>query len=125
MTGTSIDGGHLQVDMDVNELKDIPDMAASLSLKGTNLLGLNSFLEGNAKMGVERGRIGIFSKFTLRDGQMDGYVKTFISDLKVLDVKKDIKKEGGVLRLIKNAGVGLFAEAVTNPKMKRSPPSFR
>lgn len=119
LTGTSIGGGHLQVNMEVNALKDLPDMAAGISLKGTDLLSLNSFFEGNAKMDVERGQIDIFSKFTLLDGQMDGYVKPFISNLKVLDVKKDIKKKGGVLRVLKKAVVGLFAKAVTNPKTKK------
>ncbi len=119
LTGMSVGGGRLKVDMDVNALKDIPDMAAAVSLKGTNLLSLNSFFEGNAKIDVERGRIDIFSKFTLLGGEMDGYVKPFISDLKVLDVKKDIKKKGGVLRVIKKAVVGLFAKAVTNPKTKK------
>lgn len=116
LTGESIGGGHLKVNMDVDVLKDIPDMDAGVTLTGTNLLSLNSFFEGNAKMDVERGRIDIFSKFTLTDGQMAGYVKPFISNLKVLDVKKDIKKKGGVLRVIKKAVVGLFAKAVTNPK---------
>lgn len=119
LTGTSIGGGHLKMDMAVNVLKNIPDMDLGLSLKGTNLLSLNAFFEGNAKMDVERGNIDIFSKFTLMDGQMNGYVKPFISNLKVLDVKKDIKKNGGVLRVIKKAVVGLFAKAVTNPKTKK------
>ncbi|WP_345100315.1 DUF748 domain-containing protein [Mucilaginibacter panaciglaebae] len=119
LTGTSIGGGHLKAEMDVNALKNIPDMAMGMSLTGTNLLSLNSFFEGNAKMDVERGQIDIFSKFTLMDGQMDGYVKPFIKDLKVLNVKKDIKKKGGVLRVIKKAVVGLFAKAVTNPKTKK------
>jgi len=50
---------------------------------------------------------------------MNGYVKPFIKDLKVLDAKKDIKKKGGVLRVVKKAVVGLFAKAVTNPKTKK------
>lgn len=119
ITGTSIGGGHLQSNMEVNALKDIPDMAVGLSLRGTDLLSLNSFFEGQAKLDVERGRIDIFSKFTLTDGGISGYVKPFISDLKVLDVKKDIKKKGGVLRVVKKAIVGLFAKAVTNPKTKK------
>ena len=119
LTGTSIGGGRLKADMDVNALKEIPDMAMGLSLTGTNLLSLNAFFEGNAKMDVERGNIDIFSKFTLKDGQMDGYVKPFIKNLKVLDVKKDIKKKGGILRVAKKAIVGLFAKVVTNPKTKK------
>lgn len=119
LTGTSIGGGHLKANMDVNALKEIPDLDLGLSLNGTNLLSLNQFFEANAKMDVERGRIDIFSKFTLMDGEMNGYVKPFISDLKVLDVKKDIKKKGGLLRVVKKAVVGLFAKAVTNPKTKK------
>ena len=119
LTGTSIGGGHLKMDMDVNVLKDLPDLAMGMSLKGTNLLSLNGFFEGNAKMDVERGTIDIFSKLTLKDGEMSGYVKPFISNLKVLDVKKDIKKKGGVLRVVKKAVVGLFAKVVTNPKTKK------
>ena len=119
LSGTSIGGGRLKADMDVNVLKDMPDMAMAMSLRGTNLLSLNSFFEGQAKIDVERGRIDVFSKFTLFDGQMNGYVKPFISNLKVLNVKKDIKKKGGVLRVIKKAVVGLFAKAVTNPKTKK------
>ncbi|WP_091154386.1 AsmA family protein [Mucilaginibacter pineti] len=119
LTGSSIGGGRLKADMDVNVLKDIPDLDLGMSLKGTNLLSLNSFFEGNARMDVERGNIDIFSKFTLMNGEMNGYVKPFISNLKVLDVKKDIKKKGGVLRVIKKAVVGLFAKAVTNPKTKK------
>lgn len=119
LTGTSIGGGRLKADMDVNALKDIPDLDLGLSLTGTDLLSLNQFFEANAKMDVERGRIDIFSKFTLLDGEINGYVKPFISDLKVLDVKKDIKKKGGLLRVVKKAVVGLFAKAATNKKTKK------
>jgi hypothetical protein len=90
-----------------------------MQLTGANLLSLNGFFEANAKMDIERGGIDIFSKLKLKDGEMDGYIKPFIKDLKVLDVKKDIKKKGGVLRVVKKAVVGLFAKAVTNPKTKK------
>jgi hypothetical protein len=119
LTGKSIGGGHLKIDMKVNVLKDIPDFDMGMQLTGTNLLSLNGFFEANAKMDVERGNIDIFSKLRLKDGEMNGYVKPFIKDLKVLDVKKDIKKKGGVLRVVKKAVVGLFAKVVTNPKTKK------
>jgi uncharacterized protein involved in outer membrane biogenesis len=119
LTGKSIGGGRLKADMDVNVLKDIPDLDLGLSLTGTDLLSLNPFFEANAKMDVERGRIDIFSKLKMTDGNMEGYVKPFIKDLKVLDVKKDIKKKGGIIRVVKKAVVGLFAKAVTNPKTKK------
>jgi len=119
LTGISIGDGKLKMDAKVNVLKDIPDFDLGMQLTGANLLSLNGFFEANAKMDIESGGIDIFSKMKLKDGEMDGYVKPFIKDLKVLDVKKDIKKKGGVLRVVKKAVVGLFAEAVTNPKTKK------
>jgi len=119
LTGISIGNGHLKLDMKVNALKDIPDFDMGMQLTGANLLSLNGFFEANAKMDIERGGIDIFSKLKLKDGGMDGYIKPFIKDLKVLDVKKDIKKKGGILRVVKKAVVGLFAKAVTNPKTKK------
>jgi len=119
LTGISIGDGKLKLDAKVNVLKDIPDFDTGMLLTGANLLALNGFFEANAKMDIERGGIDIFSKLKLKDGEMDGYIKPFIKDLKVLDVKKDIKKKGGVLRVVKKALVGLFAKAVTNPKTKK------
>jgi uncharacterized protein involved in outer membrane biogenesis len=119
LTGTSIGNGRLKLDAKVNVLKNIPDFDAGMQLTNANLLAFNGFFEANAKMDVERGSIDIFSKLKLKDGEMDGYIKPFIKDLKVLDVKKDIKKKGGVLRVVKKAVVGLFAKAVTNPKTKK------
>lgn len=119
LTGSSIGDGKLKLDAKVNVLKDIPDFDMGMQLTNANLLSFNGFFEANAKMDVERGSIDIFSKLKLKDGEMDGYIKPFIKDLKVLDVKKDIKKKGGVLRVVKKAVVGLFAKAVTNPKTKK------
>jgi Domain of Unknown Function (DUF748) len=119
LSGTSIGDGKLKANMKVNVLKDIPDFDASLQLTGVNLLALNGFLEANAKFDIERGNIDVFSKLQLKNSEMNGFVKPFISNLKVLDVKKDIKKKGGILRVAKKAVIGLFAKVVKNPKTKK------
>jgi hypothetical protein len=119
LTGTFIGQGHLKADMKVNVLKDIPDFDASLQLTGVNMLSLNGFLEANVKFDIERGNLDVFSKLNLKNSEMNGYIKPFIKDLKVLDVKKDIKKKEGPLKIVKKAIVGLFAKAVENPKTKK------
>lgn len=119
LTGTSIGGGHLTANMKVNALKDIPDFDMGMQLTGVNLLSLNGFLEANVKFDIERGSIDVFSKLKLKNSEIDGYIKPFIKNLKVLNVKKDIKKKGGILRVVKKAVVGLFAKVVTNPKTKK------
>jgi hypothetical protein len=119
LAGTSIGDGHLKANLKVNVLKEIPNFDGGMELTGVNLLALNGFLEANAKFDIEKGNIDIFSHVKLIDGQMDGFVKPLISNLKVLDVKKDIKKKGGILRVAKKAVIGLFAKIVKNPKTKK------
>lgn len=119
LTGTSIGNGHLKANMKVNVLKDIPDFDMAMQLTSINMISLNGFLEAMVKFDIEKGDLNIFSKLKLTNGEMDGYIKPFISHLKVLDVKKDIKKKGGILRVAKKAIVGLFAKAVENPKTKK------
>jgi hypothetical protein len=119
LTGTSIGKGHLKSHMKVNPLKDIPDFDMGMELTGVNLLALNGFLEANVKFDIERGGLDVFSKIKLINGEVNGYVKPFVKNLKVLNVKKDIKKKGGILRVVKKAVVGLFAKVVQNPKTKK------
>jgi uncharacterized protein involved in outer membrane biogenesis len=119
LTGTSIGQGHLKADMKVNILKDIPDFNGNLQLTGVNMVSLNGFLLANVKFDIERGNLDVFSKLSLKNSEMNGYIKPFIKDLKVLDLKKDIKKKEGPIKIVKKAIVGLFAKAVENPKTKK------
>jgi hypothetical protein len=119
LSGTSIGGGNLKANAKVNIIKTIPDFDADLKLTNINLLSLNPLLEASVKFDVERGSLDVYGKLKVTDGEMHGYIKPFIKDLKVLDVKKDIKKKGGILRVAKKAIVGLFAKAVENPKSKK------
>ena len=118
LTGSSIGNGRLKADMKVNVLKDIPNFDMNMELTHANMLSLNGMLEANAKFDIERGELSVFSKLKLTDGDMDGNIKPFIDNLKVLNVKKDIKK-GGILRVAKKAIIGLFAKVVENPKTKK------
>jgi hypothetical protein len=118
-TGTSIGGGHLKADAKANVIKNTPDFDAKLQLTGTNLTALNGFLRSHLKFDIHRGSIDLYSELKMTNGRYKGYVKPFIKNLKVLDVKKDIKKKGGVFNVIKKAVVGLFAKAVENPKTKK------
>jgi hypothetical protein len=119
LSGESIGSGHLKASAKVNILKTIPDFDMQMHLLGANLVSLNNFLEANVKFDIERGDLDIYSKLSLKNSEMDGYIKPFIKNIKVLDVKKDIKKKGGILRVAKKAIIGLFAKAVENPKTKK------
>nr|AGU12347.1 protein of unknown function DUF748 [uncultured organism] len=117
LTGTSIGNGKLKADMKLNALKDIPDFNVNMQLTNAKLTSLNGFIKAYGKFDVERGSINMYSELKLINGQLDGYVKPFIKNLKVLNWKKD-KKEGGIIQAAKEAVIGLFTKVVENPKKK-------
>lgn len=114
-SGRSVGGGSLKVDMKGNFLKEIPDLDMSLQLTSVDLTSLNDFIKASAKFDVERGRLDMYSKVKLTDGQLDGYMKPFLEEVKILSWEKD-KKEDGFLHATKEAVIGLFAEAAENQK---------
>lgn len=114
-TGRSVGGGLLRVDMEGNFLKKIPDLDMRLKLTGVDLTSLNDFIKASAKFDVERGRLDMYSRVKLTDGQLNGFVKPFLEEVKILNWEKD-KKEGGFLHAAKEAVIGLFAEAAENQK---------
>ncbi|WP_224997758.1 DUF748 domain-containing protein [Cesiribacter sp. SM1] len=113
ITGTSIGGGKLTGDMRINVLKELPDFDLNLKLTGIDLTSINDFIEAYAKFDVERGRLDMYSELKLMNGHIEGYMKPFFEEVKVLNWKED-KKEDGFLRAAWEAIAGLFVEAVEN-----------
>ncbi|MDO6388683.1 DUF748 domain-containing protein [Pontibacter sp. BT731] len=113
LTGQSVGGGKLKGDMKANLLKELPDFDMTIELTGVDLTSINDFIEAYGKFDVERGRMDMYSELKLKDGQLDGYVKPFFENVKVLNLKKDVKEEG-ILRTAWEAIAGLFVEAAEN-----------
>ncbi|MBW3546246.1 MAG: DUF748 domain-containing protein, partial [Bacteroidetes bacterium] len=113
LTGSSIGGGQLKGNMKINVLKEIPDFDLKMELIKVDLTSINDFIEAYGKFDVERGRLDMYAELTLTDGHVEGYVKPFFEDLKVLDWEKD-KEEDGFLRAAWEAIAGLFTEAAEN-----------
>ncbi|GHA66197.1 DUF748 domain-containing protein [Pontibacter akesuensis] len=113
VTGKSVGGGTLKSDMRANLLKEMPDLDVNMQLTQVDVTSLNSFIKANAGFDVEQGKLDMYSKVRLTDGQLNGYMKPFLENIKVLSWKKD-KKEDGFLHAAKEAVIGLFAEAVEN-----------
>lgn len=114
LTGTAIGGGRVKLGAKVNVLKEMPDFDGGIQITDIDLLSLNPMLEANAKLDIDRGRLDMFCKLSVMDGEINGYLKPFIKDLKVLNVKKDIKK--GPIHVVKEAVVGLAASILKSHK---------
>ena len=115
LTGTSIGGGTLKGSMKANLLKEIPDFDLNAQLTKVDLTSINSFIKAYGKFDVERGRMDLYTELKLMDGQMNGYVKPFFENVKVLNWEKD-RKEDGIFRAAWEAIAGLFTEVAENQK---------
>lgn len=112
-TATSIGGGKLTINMDMNVLKEVPDMDLNLKFEGINMPALNDFFVAYSKVDIERGQFNLYAEMAIDDKKITGYVKPIAQDIKVVDWEKDKEKP---LNLIWQSIVGVVAEFFENQK---------
>jgi hypothetical protein len=89
VTGTSIGGGHLKLDMKLNPLKKIPDADINLSFENVDMTALNDFFKAYARVDVTSGTFNLYSEIAIDSGMVTGYVKPIAQKIKLLDIKED------------------------------------
>ena len=114
-SGRTVGGGILEVEGSLNVLKEIPDLDIDLSLTNVHLPSLNDFIEAYGKLDIESGTFSLYTEIKMMNGTLDGYMKPFFENLKVLNWKQD-KKEDGFFRALWEAVAGLVSEGVENQK---------
>jgi len=63
----------------------------SLVIENVHIKALNNFLEAYAKVDAEQGVFHVYAEMLLLDGQLDGYVKPLLVDVKLIDWSDDDK----------------------------------
>lgn len=110
LNAISLGEGNLALEGDMNILKEIPDFDLNLKFENVDVTALNDFLKAYANIDAESGEFYLYAEFLALDGQIDGYVKPMLVDLKIVDWKED--KKG--LQIIWEAIVGAIAEIFEN-----------
>lgn len=111
ITATSLGGGKLAVKGGLNLIKKVPDADLELAFEEVDITALNDFLKAYANLDAERGVFNLYSEIVINDGNLSGYVKPIIRDLKLVDL--DEEKEsfwkkawetvaGGIAELFEN-----------------------
>jgi len=81
-----------------------PAFNMKVAIRNTNLTSMNDILRAYGRFDVAAGQFSVFSEITIRDGDMDGYVKPLFANLEVYSYQKD--KNTGVLHQAKELAIG-------------------
>lgn len=68
------------------------DFTVHLEVEDAQLPALNGLLKAHAGVDVAEGLFSLYSEITVKDGQVEGYIKPLIKNLKIYDRQKDSGK---------------------------------
>ena len=89
ISGSSIGGGNLSLKGNINVLKQVPDADINMEFTNINLTALNNFTKAYGKFDFEKGKLSVFSEMSVKNGNVDGYVKPVLENVSVLNWSKD------------------------------------
>jgi hypothetical protein len=69
-----------------------PDFDLAIRINDTDLRGMNDLLRAKANIDVTAGSMGFFSELTVRENNIDGYVKVLFHEVDVYDPAQDRHK---------------------------------
>ncbi|MEM6263113.1 MAG: DUF748 domain-containing protein [Bacteroidota bacterium] len=90
--GVSVGGGALAIKGRLNVLQQIPDMDYELTFEEADLSAFNDLARAYAFVDVERGNLSIYNELAVQNGEIQGYVKPVITDLKMIKLSEDIQQ---------------------------------
>jgi len=109
--------GHLKVAMKTNLLEAHPPFDFNIAVENASLVKLNDFFKAYVDVDMEKGKFSMYSEFKGDNGKFKGYVKPIFTDIKILEVQKDVKK--GPFRFLKEVGIGLLSSIFKNRRLDR------
>ena len=110
----TIGEGEVTLDMDMDFLREIPNLRADFKMNDIDLTQLNDFIKAYANFDVQKGSFTMVSELTIDEGRIQGYVKPFFENLDVFDFQKDVVEDKGFFGKVWEALVGVGAEVLEN-----------
>lgn len=109
-SGVSIGDGKMSLNGHINLMKQIPDLDLEFALENAQVTALNDLTNHYAGVDFESGTFGIFSEIAIADGHLTGYLKTLITDSKL------ISKEDSFVSTLWEGFVSFFKFILKNQK---------
>src|SRR5690606_14996850 len=88
-TGNSLGGGVLNIEARMNALKEIPDIALTMTMEDVDMTALNDFIKVYTNTDVEQGTFNLYTEIVIDSSQLRGYVKPVLENLEILDWDKE------------------------------------
>ncbi|MCE3296868.1 MAG: hypothetical protein K0R65_2582 [Crocinitomicaceae bacterium] len=104
-------GGKLKLDMKMDPYASDPLFDMNLRLENTKLVQLNDFMRAYANVDVNKGNFGLYTEMAAKGGSFNGYVKPLITDLDIVEFKKE---EGSWLQIAYESLIGSVAWVFKN-----------
>lgn len=83
----------------------------NVEISSLPLTNFNDMLNAYAKFDIDEGMFGMYSEVSIRSGDLDGYMKPFIKDLKIANLKSDHNKP---VKLLWESVVGIASLVIKN-----------
>ncbi len=120
-TANTYGSGDLKIEGKLNVLKTVPDIDINLKLENVQLTQLNDFLNAYAKFDAEKGIFNLYTEVLIDDGNIKGYVKPILEDVKIFDWNNEDGSffgkiweaiAGGIIKIFSNQQKDQFATEV-------------
>ncbi len=112
LTGKFMGSGDTKVDGTFRSETKSPDFYLSIAIKNTNMTTMNNLFRAYGNFDIKAGLFSFFSELTVKNNQVEGYVKPLFQDMQVTDRRDKEQKSifhklyvglvGGVSKLLEN-----------------------
>ncbi|HYG50069.1 MAG TPA: DUF748 domain-containing protein [Flavobacteriales bacterium] len=105
--------GNFNMNIRLDALARVPTFDLNGGFKNISMPMLNDMWRAYGNFDVSKGNFGFYTEFAAKNGEFGGYVKPLISDLDVVQWKKE---EGNIGQILWETLVGTTAEIVQNQR---------
>ena len=104
LTGLFMGSGKTVMNVTARPNKKGPDIDLRIAIEDTDMRSMNDLFRSYGNFDVVAGRFSFFSEISVRDGNMNGYVKPLFYEMDVYDNRQD--KEKNVFRKLYEGAMG-------------------
>jgi hypothetical protein len=112
LEGRFMGSGQTQASARLRPERERADFDLQVEIRETHLPAMNDILMAYGNFDVVGGRFSFFSELTVRDGQIEGYMRPLFRDMEVYDAREDDDK--GLIQQLYERAIGAIARILEN-----------